>query len=161
MMPGGEGRVRCPRARPHQPRSRAVRASCLPALRPVCGVRRWKWASGRRSDPRPLDGFAHEAWPGSHQGTTHPLARAVVERRQASAPDSGRAAQADPSVARPHPFGAGLTTVRLPAFRFLLFYFVARVSVAKPGSGIEAYRSSPDFAPLHPGYDDGLFDIAV
>jgi len=44
----------------------------------------------RRSDPRPLDGFAHEAWPGSHQGTTHPLGRAEVERRQASAPESGK-----------------------------------------------------------------------
>ena len=44
----------------------------------------------RRSDPRPLDGLAHETWPGSHQGTTHPLGRAEVERRQASAPDSGR-----------------------------------------------------------------------
>jgi hypothetical protein len=78
-MPGGEGRVRCPRAKPHQLRTRAVRASCLPALRPVCEVRRWNW-EGKPS---------HEAWPGSHQGTTHPLGRAVVERRQASAPVSG------------------------------------------------------------------------
>jgi hypothetical protein len=89
VMPGGKGRV-CPRAKPHQLCSRAVRASCLPALRPAYGVRRWKWEGRRRSDPRPLDGFAHEAWPGSHQGTTHPLGRAVVERRQASAPESGR-----------------------------------------------------------------------
>src|ERR1700677_3003965 len=37
-MPGGEGRVRCPRAWPHQPRTRAVRASSLPALRPACAV---------------------------------------------------------------------------------------------------------------------------
>ena len=90
-MPGGRGRVRCPRVRPHQPHTRAVRASCLPALRPACEVRRWKW-EGKPS---------HEAWPGSHQGTTHPLGRAVVERRQASAPASGGAAQAALSVARP------------------------------------------------------------
>ncbi len=83
--------MRCPRVRSHQPHTRAVRASCLPALRPVRGVRRWKW-EGKPS---------HEAWPGSHQGTTHPLGRAVVERRQASAPASGGAAQAALSVARP------------------------------------------------------------
>ena len=77
---GRQGRGRCPRARPHQPYSRAVRASCLPALRPACEVRRWKWVG------QPV----HETWPGSHQGTTHPLGRAEVERRQASAPDSGR-----------------------------------------------------------------------
>ena len=77
---GRQGRVRCPRAKPHQLCSRAVRASCLPALRPACEVRRWKWGAQA----------THEAWPGSHQGTTHPLGRAVVERRQASAPESGR-----------------------------------------------------------------------
>src|SRR5579863_8831481 len=38
------------------------------------------------------DGFIHEAWPGSHQGTTHPLGRAVVERRKASCPETGSAA---------------------------------------------------------------------
>jgi hypothetical protein len=50
----------------------------------------------------------------------------VVERRQASAPDSGEAAQVDLSVARPAPAGAGHETLRPPAFRFLFFrsYFV-------------------------------------
>ena len=67
---------------------------------------------------------------------------------------SGRAAQAAFSVARPHPFGAGLTTVRLPAFRFPLFLCRSRsrMNEVKSGSGIEARRSYPDFAPLHPGY---------
>src|SRR5579863_9562769 len=80
VIPAGGGECGARGRRRHRPRSRAVRASCLPALRPACEVRRWKWAG------QPV----HEAWPGSHQGTTHPLGRAVVERRQASAPDSGR-----------------------------------------------------------------------
>src|SRR5579862_5838797 len=112
VMPGGRGRVRCPRAKPHQLCSRAVRASCLPALRPVCEVRRWNW-EGKPS---------HEAWPGSHQGTTHPLGRAVVERRQASAPASG--GRRKPLLPWRDPRAAcarGLTTVRLPAFRFPYF----------------------------------------
>src|SRR5579862_2583472 len=112
VMPGGRGRVRCPRAKPHQLCSRAVRASCLTALRPVCEVRRWNW-EGKPS---------HEAWPGSHQGTTHPLGRAVVERRQASAPASG--GRRKPPYPWRDPRAAcvrGLTTVRLPAFRFPLF----------------------------------------
>ncbi len=111
--------------------SRAVRASCPPALRPACEVRRWKWGG------RP----AHEAWPGSHQGTTTPLGRAVVERRQASAPDSGRAAQAASSVARTaRRLRAGLTTVRLPAFRFLYFFSSLR--------GAKATKQSR-MSPLH------------
>src|ERR1700739_1950575 len=104
-MPGGRGRVRCPRAKPHQLRSRAVRASCLPALRPVCEVRRWNW-EGKPS---------HEAWPGSHQGTTHPLGRAVVERRKASCPETGSAAPQGAEVygpassGVPYPFAFGET----------------------------------------------------
>jgi len=98
-MPGGEGRVRCPRAWPHQLRSRAVRASCLPALRPVRGVHRCKWVRRRRREARPVDAASHEAWPGPRLGDEIlSLARAVVERRQASAPDSGRvgASRLDP-----------------------------------------------------------------
>ena len=51
----------------------------------------------------PLSGaVSREAWPElSLRDDDVPLARAVVERRQASAPDSGRAAQAAFSVARP------------------------------------------------------------
>src|SRR5579863_1510714 len=118
VIPAGGGECGARGRRRHRPRSRAVRASCLPALRPACEVRRWKWAG------QPV----HEAWPGSHQGTTHPLGRAVVERRQASAPDSGRGGASRLTPWRvPHPFGAGLTTVRLPAFRFLSSFFVGWV----------------------------------
>jgi hypothetical protein len=44
-----------------------------------------------------------------------------VERRQASAPDSGRVGASRPFRGATAPAGAGLTTVRLPAFRFLFF----------------------------------------
>jgi hypothetical protein len=40
-----------------------------------------------------------------------------------------------------------VVTLRLPAFRFLQF-FVARMSEAKSGSGIEAAQSFPDVASL-------------
>jgi hypothetical protein len=53
---------------------------------------------------------SHEAWPGSHQGTTHPLGRAVVERRKASRPERGGAAP--PGAEGP---------LRLPAFHFPSF----------------------------------------
>ena len=69
---GRQGRGRCPRAKPHQLRSRAVRASCLPALRPACEVRRWKWADRRRSDPRPLDGVPTKPGPDRTKGPHTP-----------------------------------------------------------------------------------------
>jgi len=48
-----------------------------------------------------------------------------VERRQASAPEAVRAAQAALSVARPaRRLRAGHETLRLPAFRFLFISFV-------------------------------------
>ena len=72
VMPGRQGRGRCPRARPHQLRSRAVRASCLPALRPACEVRRWKWSDRRRSDPRPLDGVPTKPGPDRTKGPHTP-----------------------------------------------------------------------------------------
>ncbi len=94
-------------------RSRAVRASCLPALRPACEVRRGTWVRRRRSYP-PRWQSTHQAWPGSHQGTTHPLARAVVERRKASCPLRSRAA--------PHPKRCGgYDTASFPAFHILSF----------------------------------------
>jgi|GEM_PF-4894320 len=71
---GRQGRVRCPRAKPHQLCSRAVRASCLPALRPACGVRRWKWGDRRRSDPRPLDGLPTKPGPDRTKGLHTPWA---------------------------------------------------------------------------------------
>jgi hypothetical protein len=104
--------------------SRAVRASCLPALRPVCGVRRWKWVRSRRSYP-PRWQSIHEAWPGSHQGTTHPLGRAVVERRKASRtlPFRGR---------RRTVKGAEVTALRLPAFHILSFVIARNEAIQRP-----------------------------
>jgi hypothetical protein len=103
--------------------SRAVRASCLPALRPVCGVRRWKWVRSRRSYP-PRWQSIHEAWPGSHQGTTHPLGRAVVERRKASRtlPFRGR---------RRTVKGAEVTALRLPAFHILSFVIARNEAIQR------------------------------
>src|ERR1700683_2255417 len=55
-------------------------------------------------------------------GTKVPLVRTAVERRQASAPTSGGRRKPPYSVARPaRRLRAGSTTLRLPAFRFLLF----------------------------------------
>ena len=119
---GRQGRVRCPRARPHQLRSRAVRASCLPALRPACEVRRWKWSGRRRSDPRRLDGLPTKPGPGRTKGLHTPWQEPWWNAGRRARPRAERAAQAALSVARPHPFGAGLTTVRLPAFRFPYFF---------------------------------------
>jgi hypothetical protein len=69
----------------------------------------------------------------------------VVERRQASAPDSGRAAQAALSVARPaRRLRAGHETLRLPAFRFPSFSFVLSYFViAGLDPAIHAARKLP------------------
>ena len=185
--PRRRGERRSPRAGLH-PAPRAIRASCLPALRPACGVRRWKWGDCRRSDPRPLDDLSHEAWPGSHTcggsevriiiaaclvmrtsepkphaidkllvsfrfrssqltvphhhanfgigtlGTTHPLGRAEVERRQASAPDSGGAAQAALTVARAAPVWCGTDDSATAGDPLPSFYFVVIASGAKQSS---------------------------
>src|SRR5581483_6900960 len=96
-------------------RSRAVRASSPPALRPVCEVRRWNREGRRRTRPQ-LRWFSREAWPGSHQGTTHPLGRAAVGRRKASRPRWDGAA----------PRWVRRTTLRFPAFRFLLLLLAKR-----------------------------------
>ena len=74
-------RVRCPRA------GRYTRLPGGPGITPAGTMTGVQGAL--------LDGDRHataviaapakspEAWPGSHQGTTHPLGRAVVGRRQA------------------------------------------------------------------------------
>jgi hypothetical protein len=46
--------VRCPRAMDRHLRSRAARASSLPALRPVRGVRRWKCGEASAGVTRPV-----------------------------------------------------------------------------------------------------------
>jgi hypothetical protein len=79
------------------------------------------------------------------------LAGTVVERRQASAPDSGRVGASRPCRGATAPAGAGLTTVRLPAFRFLISFVLDFViaSEAKQSSFLQCrsgllrrYRSS-------------------
>jgi hypothetical protein len=72
VMPEGKRRVRCPRAGPHQPCSRAARASCLPALRPACEVLRCNRARCRRSDPRQFGIVFREAWPELSLGDESP-----------------------------------------------------------------------------------------
>ncbi len=114
------GRGRCLRADLHSAPGRSGHHACRHYDRHArcvagCGL------SCRRSDPRPLDGLAHEAWPGSHQGTTPPLGRTVVERRQASAPDSGRGGASRPLRGAPRTRWCGIVTMRLPALRFLAF----------------------------------------
>ena len=106
--------------------------------------------------------------PDRTKGQQHPLGRAAVERRQASAPDSGKGGASRLLRGAPcAPLAYRLRKPRLPALRFLhLSFFVARVEPtgpreargpmtgsAKPGGGIKASRSYPDYAPLHPDYD--------
>ena len=114
-------------------RSRAARASCLPALRPACEVLRWKWERRRRSDPRRV----RRRRPRSLARVAPfrqrlPWAGAVVERRQASAPASGGRRKPLTPWRDPHPLGAGGSTLRLPAFRFLISFVIA--SAAKQSS---------------------------
>ena len=47
---------------------------------------------------------------------------------------------------------AEVTKQRLTAFRFLFISSYPGWNEVKSGSGLRAYRSSPDFASLHPGY---------
>jgi hypothetical protein len=75
----------------------------------------------------------------------------VVERRQASAPDSGKGGASRLSVARPARRSvAGHETLRLPAFRFLSFisFVIARSQrvrpeVAGPMTGTATKQSRP------------------
>ena len=114
---GGVGRVRCPRAGLHPAPGRSGHHAC----RHYDRCARCIAAVGRGSS-------SHEAWPGSHQGTLPPLGRTVVERRQASAPDSGRAAQAASSVVRAAPAwcGTGCSTFAgAPLPLFLSFFLTS------------------------------------
>src|SRR6202167_5446868 len=81
---------------------------------------RWKWMRCRRREDRPVDAVIHEAWPGRRFGDEIlSLAGAVVERRQASAPDSGRVGANRPFRGAYRTRWCGHETLRLPAFRFL------------------------------------------
>jgi hypothetical protein len=119
VMPDGKGPVRCLRAKPHQLCSRAARASCLPALRPACGVLRCNRARCRRSDPRQFGIVFREAWPELSLGDESPSGENRGGTPAGERARKRRAAQAAYSVARPAPAGAGHETLRLPAVRFL------------------------------------------
>jgi hypothetical protein len=93
-------------------RSRAVRASCLPALRPACEVRRWKWSDRRRSDPRPLDGVPTKPGPDRTKGPHTPWEEPWW--------DAGRRALPSRSGDGAAPQGAE-GPLRLPAFHFPSF----------------------------------------
>ena len=127
MMPGGRGRVRSPRA------GLISRLPGGPGIKPagtMTGVRGAPLEVG--AEPAVISAAVaktHEAWPGSHQGTTHPLGRTAVERRQASAPEAeGRRKPPSPRRAlcaacvQVFHCGPHLTAVRLPAVHFLHFY---------------------------------------
>ncbi len=144
MMPGGEGRVRCPRAWPHQPRTRAVRASCLPALRPACGVHRRKWVRHRRREARPVDAVTTKPGPGRALGMRYsPWQEPWWNAGRQARPTADGSAQADLSVARPHPLVRRLLNSvcrRSASFSFVLSYFViAGHSRSKNGVDSLAY----------------------
>ena len=82
-------RERCPRAglRPVLGR---LRASFTPVLRPVREVLSLDWDRRRRVTP--AGSKSQEAWPGVEPAGAKPLARAAVERREASASRRTRAA---------------------------------------------------------------------
>jgi len=120
-MPGGKGLGRFPRVWPHQSRSRAIRASaCRHYDRCArCFAGCGNGAGGvtpprERQVPRSLARCRT-------QRMTSPWGRAVVERPQRAHPIAdGRRKPLDPWCDRNAASVAGLTTVRLPAFRFLI-----------------------------------------
>ncbi len=136
---GRQGRVRCPRARPHQPCSRAVRASCLPALRPACEVRRWKWADRRRSDPRPLDGLPTKPGPDRTKGPHTPWEEPRWNAGRRARPIAEGAAQAAPSVAHPARRMRAGGTARV-CRRSASLYFISSLRGAERRSNPEPLR---------------------
>ena len=99
------------------PRSRAVRASRLPALRPVCEVHR---CSGEGN-------FPTKPGPGRTKGPYLPWAEPWWNAGRRARPIAeGRRKPLAPWCA-PHPLGVALVAVRLPALRFLYFisFFLA------------------------------------
>jgi len=153
VMPDGKGRVRCLRAGPHQPRSRAARASCLPALRPARGVLRCNRARRRRSNPR--HAVFREAWPGAE-----PWGRESLWREPWWNADRRARPQAEGGASRPFR-GATRTrwcgtsknaSVGVP----LPFSFLRRVGRAKRNPPW-LDRKMMGFAALYPSYIS-LFD---
>src|SRR5581483_4625992 len=97
-----------------------VRASCRPALRLVCEVLPLDW--DRRARITPAQTTSQEAWPGPEPwGLAVPLARAVVERRQANAPQG---ASRNASCGG---YGSASCGVPLSFFRFLHLWLKALI----------------------------------
>ncbi len=144
-MPGGRGRVRCPRARPHQPHARTLARSHARTLARsrgpgimsagiTAGVRGASLELGRQAFPRSLARIAPRDYTplGQSRGGT-PAGERARKRRAAQAATSWR----DPRAACVR----GLTTVRLPAFRFPYFLkFPLPRATASGGEGIGGLR---------------------
>jgi len=146
---GRQGRVRCPRAGLHHLRSRAARASCLPALRPACEVHRCD-RDRRCGTSAAFSAVSREAWPELSPGTMTPW-----DESRGGTPAGERARKRKGGASR---FLRGATRAPLACGRYcpasagvpLPFFLscVARMSAATSGSGVKARRSSPDIAPL-------------
>jgi hypothetical protein len=135
VMPGGEGRVRCPRAWPHQLRTRAVRASARRHhdRRARCIAGSGRVTAGRaRGAPCPTKhgpgralGMRYSPW----QEPWWNAGRRARPQAEGGASRFLRGATA--------PAGAGLTTVRLRAFPFL-YSFVPYFVIAGLDPAIHA-----------------------
>jgi hypothetical protein len=114
-------RERSPRAG-LRPASGRLRASFTPVLRPVREVLSLDWDRRRRVTP--AGSKSQEAWPGVEPAGAKPLARAAVERREASASRRTRAAPpplSSPTSGRMKVKGTVGGWLRLSALRPLLF----------------------------------------
>ncbi len=86
-----------------------------------------------------------------------PLGRAVVERRQASAPESGRGgASRLLRGATRAPFACGRCYLRLPAFRFPYFFIRSPDERSDIRDGHGGFSIVPGFRSAHPGYGEEL-----
>ena len=114
-------------------------------------MRRCKRGRPWRSEARRFGCLSREAWPEAEPlGCVSPSGKS---RR--GTPEGVRVLNRTRAAARK---AAVVTEQRLTAFRFLFSFrsfFVARMERSEIRGGIEAYRSFPDFASLHPGYGRG------
>ena len=154
-----------PAGKAHQPCSRAVRASCLPALRPACEVRRWKWPGRRRSDPRPLDGLSTKPGPDRTKGPHTPWEEPWWNAGRRARPIAEGAAQAAPSVARPARRMRAGGTARVCRRSASLILFAGSEPQRVAPQQLVVARSGLDGSPIPRhrkggGKQNMLFDIA-
>ena len=91
-------------------------------------MHRWKWVRRRRREARPVDAVTTKPGPGRALGMRYsPWQEPWWNAGRRARPTADGSAQADLIRGATAPAGAGLTTVRLPAFRFLFSFFVARM----------------------------------